>query len=98
MTARLPPENLTRAPSALGSSPARSTSSPAFLSSSLYLPIAARSSSLGTAPGAGSPLIINITRIAGLLLTAELGFGCPVASVGLPRGDERGRRDETGGH
>src|SRR5580692_7484149 len=67
MTARLPPENLTRRPSALGSSPARSTSAPACLRSSLYLPIAASSSSLGTAPGSGSPLIINITRMSCVL-------------------------------
>jgi hypothetical protein len=34
----------------------------------LYLPIAARSSSLDVAPGCGSPLIINITRMSCLLL------------------------------
>src|ERR1700733_4450256 len=68
MTARPPPENLTRRPSALGSSPARSTSTPACLSSSLYLPIAVSSSSLGTAPSSGSPLIINITRMSCVLL------------------------------
>ena len=28
----------------------------------MYFPIAVRSSSLGVAPGSGSPLIINITR------------------------------------
>jgi hypothetical protein len=59
---------LDRLPSAPGRSPARSTSTPAFLSSSLYPPIAVRSSSLGAAPGSGSPLIINITACPGSIL------------------------------
>src|SRR5204863_4901839 len=59
---RSPAENLTRAPSALGWSPARSSSAPALASSSLYLPIASRSSSLGIWPGSGSPLIIMMNR------------------------------------
>src|SRR5215217_6354653 len=67
MTARFPPESRTRLPMALGRSPARSMSTPASLSSSLYLPISPRSSSLGAAPGCGSPLIINITRMPCLL-------------------------------
>src|SRR5438874_4099813 len=62
-TERFPPENLTRLPSALGRSPDRSRSTPASLSPSLYLSMAARSSSPGNAPASGSPLIINITRM-----------------------------------
>src|SRR2546427_5578608 len=72
MTVRFPPENLTRFPSPLGYRPARSRSTPAFLSSSLYLPIAVRSSSLGAAPGSGSPLIINITRMSCLLRASSV--------------------------
>src|SRR6266542_3956678 len=63
MTVRFPPENLTRAPSALGWRPERSSRTPAFASSSLYLPIAASSSSLGSWPGFGSPLIIKRNRM-----------------------------------
>src|SRR5439155_198363 len=67
MTVRFPPANLTRAPSALGWRPERSSRTPAFASSSLYLPIAASSSSLGSWPGFGSPLIIMRNRMAPLL-------------------------------
>ena len=49
-TVRFPSENMTRLPSPLGCSPARSRSTPASLSSSLYFPIAVSSSSLGCAP------------------------------------------------
>src|ERR1700730_8274104 len=64
MTVRLPPENLMRKPLELGWSPARSRSTPAFISSSLYLPIAERSSSLGMMPASESllafPIILNL--------------------------------------
>src|SRR5258708_8616984 len=50
MTEVLLPEKRTRKPFALDWSPARSTRTPAFTSSSLYLAIAARSSSLGILP------------------------------------------------
>src|SRR2546429_6836190 len=53
-TVRFPPENLMRAPLELGCRPARSRSTPAFSSSSLYFPIADRSSSLGILPASES--------------------------------------------
>src|ERR1017187_7905759 len=60
MTLRLPPENLMRAPLELGWSPAPSTRTPAFTSSSLYLPIAEISSSLGITPASESLLAFTI--------------------------------------
>ena len=53
-TVRCAPENRTRAPFALGCSPSPASSAPAFASSSLYLPIAASSSSLGITPASES--------------------------------------------
>src|ERR1700686_4438628 len=68
MTEVLPPENRTRAPLALDWSPERSTRTPAFISSSLYLAIAARSSSLGILPASLSLLawtiIMNLTVLS----------------------------------
>src|SRR5205807_1448402 len=57
---RLPPENLIRAPFELGCSPVRSTSTPAFINSSLYFPMAARSSSLGILPASDSLFAFTI--------------------------------------
>src|SRR5215203_3940170 len=84
MTVRSPLESFTRRPMTLGRSPARSISTPASLSSSLYLPIAVRSSSLGAAPGCGSPLIINITRIRASL-HVRTGHGRSQPNVALTR-------------
>jgi len=54
------PENLIRAPLELGWSPERSSNTPAFISSSLYLPIAESSSSLGILPASESLLALTI--------------------------------------
>src|SRR6266699_1242200 len=59
-TVRFPPENLMRAPLELGCRPARSRSTPAFSSSSLYFPIADRSSSLGILPASESLFAFTI--------------------------------------
>src|SRR2546423_5974771 len=60
MTVRFPPENLTRAPLELGCRPARSSRTPAFISSSLYLPMAESSASLGILPASESLLAFTI--------------------------------------
>src|SRR5437870_2154842 len=57
---RLPPENLMRVPLELGWRPAASRRTPAFISSSLYLPMADRSSSLGILPASESLLAFTI--------------------------------------
>src|SRR5215472_9799574 len=59
-TVRFPRENLMRAPLELGCSPARSRSTPAFSSSSLYFPIADKSSSLGILPASESVFAFTI--------------------------------------
>src|SRR2546423_627182 len=96
MTVRFPSENLTRLPSPLGWCPARSRSTLASLSRSLYLPITARSSSPGAAPGSGSPLIINITRMWCLLpVPSRTSYG--VDRVALARCSFRRCGDEQVG-
>src|SRR6202008_4018694 len=60
MTVRWPSENLMRVPFEVGWSPARSRRTPAFISSSLYLPISPRSSSLGIMPASDSLLALTI--------------------------------------
>jgi predicted dithiol-disulfide oxidoreductase (DUF899 family) len=50
ITVRFLPSNLTRAPLELGCSPSPASITPALVSSSLYFPIAVRSSSLGRTP------------------------------------------------
>src|SRR5438270_13850630 len=57
---RLPPEYLIRAPLELDWRPARSSSTPAFISSSLYLAMRERSSSLGITPASDSLLAFTI--------------------------------------
>src|SRR3984957_14216516 len=60
ITEGFPPENRTRAPFEVGLSPAPSKSTPAFINSSLYLPIAESSSSLGMTPASESLLALTI--------------------------------------
>src|SRR5947207_10741014 len=60
MTVFFPPENLIRAPFELGWSPARSSSTPALASSSLYLVIAEMSSSVGITPASESLFAFTI--------------------------------------
>src|SRR5207253_2267151 len=69
-----PPENLMRKPLELDWSPARSRSTPAFINSSLYLPIAERSSSLGMMPASESLLAFTII----MNLMVNLSFNCYV--------------------
>src|SRR5262245_47345313 len=66
ITVRLSPENLTRAPLELGWSPSPASITPAFTSSSLKLPIAARSFSSGRTPASVflSALMMIMNRIA----------------------------------
>ena len=59
-TVRFAPEKRTRAPLELGCSPSPASSAPAFASSSLYLPIAARSSSFGITPASDSVVALTI--------------------------------------
>src|SRR6185437_11487839 len=61
ITVRFEPENRTRAPLALVCSPSIASSTPAFTSSSLYLPMAASSSLLGSLPASLSALALTIT-------------------------------------
>src|SRR5215467_5194802 len=77
MTVRVVPEKRTRAPFALDCSPAPSSITPAFTSSSLYFAIAASISSDGNFPDSESLLAFTITmkRIRCLLL----GFGTGAA-------------------
>jgi hypothetical protein len=60
ITLGFPPEKRTRAPFEVGLSPAMSRSTPAFINSSLYLPIAESSSSLGMTPASVSLLALTI--------------------------------------
>src|SRR5213075_2863577 len=72
MTVRLVPENLTRAPLELGWSPSPASITPAFTSSSLYFPIAVRSSVLGITPASLSLLALTITM--NLIVGSPCGF------------------------
>src|SRR2546423_13731416 len=65
MTVRFVPEKRMRAPFEVGCSPSPASSTPAFLSSSLYRPIAARISGSGRAPDSdiAFPLTIAMNRI-----------------------------------
>src|SRR5215471_571005 len=61
VTVRFSPEKVTRAPFELAWSPSAASSTPAFASSSLYFPIAARSFSSGRTPASESLLALTIT-------------------------------------
>src|SRR6266700_4727605 len=69
---RLPPENLMRVPFELGWRPARSSSTPAFINSSLYLPILESSSSLGMTPASES--LLAFTIIMNFMVVSPLVF------------------------
>src|ERR1700722_4743026 len=78
ITVGLPLENRTRAPFEVGLSPAPSRRTPAFINSSLYLPIAESSSLRGVTP-ASEPLLalsIRMNRLAASPLGGgqDLGF------------------------
>src|SRR6185437_3269428 len=84
ITVRFAPENFTRAPLELGCSPSAASSTPAFTSSSLYLPIAASSSWLGITPASLSALALTITmnRIAGISIRVRGSALLPVRRMG----------------
>src|SRR5215469_10071012 len=84
ITVRLLPENLMRAPLELGWRPERSSSTPAFVNSSLYLPIAERSSSLGILPASESLLAFTI-----IMNRMEVA---PLIGLGLNPGTRGARR------
>src|SRR5882757_5677466 len=66
-TVRDLPENLTRAPLELGWRPSMASTMPAFMSSSLYLPMSAKSCGSGRAPSfsdSGVALTMTMNRIA----------------------------------
>src|SRR5262245_38908630 len=76
-TVRLLPEKRTRAPFELGCSPSAASSTPAFISSSLYLPMSVRSFSLGITPASVLLLALTITMKRMALSPLVLRFGGP---------------------
>src|SRR5712692_2949929 len=104
MTVRLAPENLMRAPFELGWSPAPSRSTPAFISSSLYLPIAERRSSPGMMPASQSLLaftiIMNLIVMSPSILISNDEPNSPGSRHGgieerRDRGCQHGRRENA---
>src|SRR5258706_16447348 len=100
MTEVLLPEKRTRNPFALDWSPARSTRTPAVTSSSLYLAIAARSSSLGILPASLSlfalTIIMNLTVPSPNQFVTESRDCFPGESCSLPlRRTGGGKIDST---
>src|SRR5260221_11868342 len=67
-------ENLMRAPFELGWRPERSSSTPAFISSSLYLPIAESDASLGITPASDS--LLAFTTIMNFMVIAPSKAHC----------------------
>src|ERR1700756_1871275 len=68
ITVRFLPSNLTRAPLELGCSPSPASITPALVSSSLYFPIAVRSSSLGRTPASehASHCFVSLCSFGGI--------------------------------
>src|SRR5258706_9968143 len=79
MTVRLAPENRTRAPFELGCSPSPASITPAFTSSSLNFPIAARSFSSGITPASESLLALTMIMNR-IVFSVGLGAGPPDGS------------------
>src|SRR2546426_265618 len=75
-TVRFAPENLTRAPFELGWSPSPASITPAFTSSSLNFPIAARSFSSGITPASESLLALTMIMNR-IVFSVGLGAGSP---------------------
>ena len=73
ITVRFAPENRTRAPFELGWSPSPASITPAFTSSSLNLPISARSFSSGSTPASES--LVALTMIMNRIVSPWLGPG-----------------------
>src|SRR5258707_15642698 len=72
MATRLPFEYFMRAPLELACRPLRSSSTPAFISSSLYLPMALSSASLGMTPASDS--LLALTIIMNFMIHLSFGF------------------------
>src|SRR6266404_2316425 len=99
-TVRFPPANLMRAPLALDWSPERSSSTPAFASSSLYFVMAAMSCSSGIIPASESLLALTIimnriVRSPCCFGDAAAGFRLARPGVNPPSTVRRTRRRET---
>src|SRR6266571_3693613 len=75
-TVRFAPENRTRAPFELGCSPSPASITPAFTSSSLNFPIAARSFSSGITPASESLLALTMIMNR-IVFSVGLGAGSP---------------------
>src|ERR1041385_6940886 len=87
---RLPLEYLMRAPLELGCRPLRSSSTPAFISSSLYLAMELRSDSLGITPASDS--LLAFTIIMNFMLVS---FRCLLQSLCCKRGAICGPTDSS---
>src|SRR5262249_35469392 len=92
VTVRFAPSNLTRAPLELGWRPSPASMTPALTSSSLYLPIAARSSRLGSTPASDSLLAFTSTmnRIVSSFCR-QVERGDPESTRPIPAGVLEGR-------
>src|SRR6185312_1945300 len=99
ITVRFAPENFTRAPLELGCSPSAASSTPAFTSSSLYLPIAASRSWLGITPASLSALALTITmnRIVGISIRVRGSTLLPVRRMGNAEIDKQAQGARMGG-
>ena len=84
-TVRLPPENLTRRPLALGCRPSPPSITPALTSSSLYLPIAVSSASLGIVPASLFFVAFTITMTF-IVVSFRQGAWCARGPIRI--GDE----------
>src|SRR5687767_12633182 len=74
ITVRLLPENLTRAPFELGWRPSPASITPAFASSSLYLPMSARIFRSGRTPASESLSAFTITMNRIVVFLNRYGF------------------------
>src|SRR5262245_28293988 len=74
-TALLPPEKVTRFPFELGCSPSPASITPAFTSSSLNLPMSAKSFSLPMTPDSDSLFALTMTMNRMCILLVRVGSG-----------------------
>src|SRR5687767_11092663 len=96
MTVLWLPEKRTRLPLELGWRPSPASMTPAFTSSSLYLPMSARIFSLGIWPASDSLLALTITMtLIGLLLLALAAGRTCLANRRFDHRFLRGRRTTT---
>src|SRR5690349_13416467 len=98
ITVRLSPEKRTRAPFELGCSPSPASMIPAFTNSSLYLPMALRSASLGRTPASESLVARTITMNRIVVTPLLFSFWDPAGrpdQVRLHQNVERERAEST---